>query len=306
MKPLEVIIKKAEQQLAIVADNPRREARLLASHVLGLSYEDIYFNKDRFLKDEEEIVFNILLERRLKHEPLSKILEFREFWSLPFRVTKDTLDPRPDSETLIEAVLDHYPHKEGLLRILDLGTGTGCLLLSLLHEYPNAWGVGIDVSEAAICIAQENARRLALEGRAKFVVGQWGNTLSGYFDIIISNPPYISRLESLPLEVSAYDPELALYGGDDGLTCYHDLAEQIPKLALPGTKIFLELGKEQLNDVSAIFSQYSTLQTRKDLSGNERCLIFLYINPACAPSMKGMQKVIAETKKLGYSEIIKV
>ena len=274
MKSLEIIINKAEQQLAAVADNPRREARLLASHVLGVSYEDVYFNKKHFLKDEEESVFNTLLERRLKHEPLSKILEFREFWSLPFRVTKDTLDPRPDSETLIEAVLDNYPHKEGFLRILDLGTGTGCLLLSLLHEYPNAWGIGIDASEAAIYIAQENANRLALEGRAKFVVGQWGNALSGCFDIIISNPPYIGRHEALPLEVSTYDPELALYGGDDGLTCYRDLREQIRKFAVSETKIFLELGKEQLDDVSLLFSQYTILQTKKDLAGLDRCLIF--------------------------------
>lgn len=274
MKSLEVIIHKAEQQLAAVADNPRREARLLVSHILGLSYEDVYFNKKQFIKEEEESALNTLLERRLKHEPLSKILEFREFWSLPFRVTKDTLDPRPDSETLIEAALDHYPNKEGFLRILDLGTGTGCLLLSLLHEYPNAWGVGIDVSEAAIYIAQENANRLALEERAKFVVGQWGNALSGCFDIIMSNPPYIGRHEALPLEVSIYDPDLALYGGDDGLTCYRDLREQIRKIAVSETKIFLELGKEQLNDVSLLFSQYNILQTKKDLAGIERCLIF--------------------------------
>lgn len=274
MKSIQAIINKAEQQLAAVADNPRREAHLLVCHVLGLSYEDIYFNKERLLKDEEEIAFNILLERRLKHEPLSKIREFREFWSLPFRVTKDTLDPRPDSETLIEAVLDHYPSKESVLQILDLGTGTGCLLLSLLQEYPNACGVGIDASEAAIYIAQENANRLALEGRTKFIVGQWGNALSGSFDIIISNPPYISRLDPLPLEVSAYDPELALYGGDDGLTCYRELVEQIRRVAVSKTKIFLELGKEQLDDVSALFSQYTILQAKKDLAGNERCLIF--------------------------------
>ena len=274
MKSLEVIIHNAEQQLATVADNPRREARLLAAHVLHISYEDIYFRENHSIKDDEESLFNTLLERRLKHEPLSKILELREFWSLPFRVTQDTLDPRPDSETLIEAVLVHYPNKECLLRILDLGTGTGCLLLSLLHEYPNAWGVGVDVSQAACFIAQENAFRLGLEERAKFIVGQWGNALSSYFDIIISNPPYISRLESLPPEVLSYDPEAALYAGEDGLACYRDLMEQIPRLATPETKIFLEMGKGQLDNVRAIFSQYLLLQTKKDLAGNDRCSIF--------------------------------
>lgn len=274
MKSLKTILDKAEQQLGAIAENSRREVRLLAAHVLRLSYEDIYFNEGRSLKDEEERLFNNLLGRRLKHEPLSKILEFREFWSLPFRVTKDTLDPRPDSETLIEAVIAHYPNKEDPLRILDLGTGTGCLLLSLMHEYPNAWGVGIDVSEAACYIAQENAIRLGFERRAKFIVGQWGDALSGGFDIIISNPPYISALESLPLEVSIYDPERALYAGEDGLTGYRELAEQISRLATPKTKFFLELGRGQLDSVRTLFSQYFLLQINKDLTGIDRCLVF--------------------------------
>jgi len=274
MKSLKTILDNAEQQLVAIAESPRREARLLAAHVLRLPYEDIYFNEDRPFKEDEKNLFNTLLERRLKHEPLSKILELREFWSLPFRVTRDTLDPRPDSETLIEAVLSHYHNKERPLRILDLGTGTGCLLLSLLHEYPNAWGVGIDASEAACYIAQENAVQLGVEERARFIVGQWGNALSGCFDIIMSNPPYISHLDPLPPEVSTYDPALALYGGEDGLTCYRDLAEQILRLAPPETKIFLEVGKEQSDDVRALFSHYLHLQTRKDLAGNERCLVF--------------------------------
>lgn len=274
MKPVKTIIGKAERQLANIAQNPRREARLLAAHVLCVSYEDIYFNEGRLLNGEEESLFITLLERRLNHEPLSKILGFREFWSLPFRVTRDTLDPRPDSETLIEAVLTHYPNKEAPLRILDLGTGTGCLLLSLLHEYPQAWGVGVDVSEIASTIAQDNAMRLRLEKRAKFIVGQWGDALSRYFDIIVSNPPYISCQESLPPEVAAYDPALALYAGEDGLAGYRALAEQIPRLANTKAKIFLELGRGQFNDIRLLFPQYSLLQIKKDLAGNDRCVVF--------------------------------
>jgi len=274
MKPLKIIIDKAEHQLATITHNSRRETRLLAAHVLHTTYEDIYFNEGRLLNDEEESLLITLLKRRLNHEPLSKILEFREFWSLPFRVTKDTLDPRPDSETLIEAVLTHYPSKEAPLRILDLGTGTGCLLLSLLHEYPQAWGVGVDVSEAASTIAQENAVRLGLERRAKFIVGQWSSALSGCFDIIVSNPPYISCLDPLPLEVAIYDPALALYAGEDGLASYRSLAEQIPRLVSPKAKIFLELGKEQFDGVRSLFSQYSFLQIKKDLAGHDRCLVF--------------------------------
>ncbi len=274
MKSLKIILDKAAQRLVSIAQNPQREVRLLAAHVLRTAYEDIYFGEDRLLKDEEESHFNALLDRRLKHEPLSKIIEFREFWSLPFRVTADTLDPRPDSETLIEAVLAHYPNKEQCLRILDLGTGTGCLLLSLIHEYPNSWGIGIDSSEAATYIAQENAFRLHLEERAKFIVGEWGNALSGCFDIIVSNPPYISHTELLPTEVAEYDPDLALYAGKDGLDSYHALAKQIPNLITLESKIFLEIGEGQINSVKSIFSPYILLQTKQDLADKNRCLIF--------------------------------
>lgn len=273
MIPLKLIIDKAEHQLIDITHNPRREARLLAAHVLGIPYEEIYFDVEGTLGDDEEKLFNTLLQRRLKHEPLSKIIEFREFWSLPFRVTSDTLDPRPDSETLIEAILSYYPNKNDPLRILDLGTGTGCLLLSFLHEYPNAWGVGVDISHAACFIAQENAIRLKLEDRANFLVAEWGNALSSHFDIIISNPPYISSLEALPHEVAGYDPALALYAGKDGLASYRVLAEQIPRMATPKTKIFLELGRGQLEAVRALFSLYTPLQIKQDLSGYDRCFV---------------------------------
>jgi release factor glutamine methyltransferase len=274
MKSIPKIVDKAVQQLVGIAQNPQREACLLMAHVLDAPYEDIYFAVDHQINDKQEKLFNRLLQRRLKHEPLSKITEFREFWSLPFRVTADTLDPRPDSETLIEAVLALYPDRTSRLRILDLGTGTGCLLLSLLHEYPNAWGVGIDKSEAASNIAQENATRLNLKSRSVFMVGNWGDALSGSFDIILSNPPYIGRSESLPPEVGLYDPGLALYAGDDGLDCYRILANQIPNLITPKSKIFLEIGSGQQTAVTAIFAHFYLFQTIKDLQGIERCAIF--------------------------------
>jgi release factor glutamine methyltransferase len=272
-------IRKAAQQLGAVAENPEREGRLLLAHILKISYEEVYFSPDRQLTFEEERALEALLDRRTSHEPLSRILGHREFWSLPFRVTSDTLDPRPDSETLIESVLTFYPDQNAPLTIIDLGTGSGCLLLSLLHEYPNAWGVGIDAREAAIRIAQENAVSLNLRNRSAFLVGNWGDALSSQFDVIVSNPPYIAATESLPPEVALYDPASALYGGIDGLDCYRALATQLPNLAEPDSKIFLEIGAGQYDAVTSIFRDSPhpqailTLTAVKDLQGHERCVI---------------------------------
>jgi release factor glutamine methyltransferase len=274
MNSTQTIIDKAAQQLRAFATNPQREARLLAAHVLKTSYEDIFFKNDRFLTNDEKTLFNALLQRRLNHEPISKIIGYREFWSLPFRVTKDTLDPRPDSETLIEAVLRAYPDKTQRLRILDLGTGTGCLLLSLLHEYPNAWGLGVDRSEAASSIAQENAIRLNLKNRCSFIVGNWGDALATSFDIIISNPPYIGNNEPLSPEVVNYDPPMALFAGDDGLNDYRALANQLPKLTTPDSTVFLEMGAGQFNAIRAIFSFAFSIRATLDLKGRERCIVF--------------------------------
>lgn len=273
MKSAHDIIGEAVQRLRALATNPQREARLLIAHVLRTSYEDVFFADDRLLTEEEERTFNTLLQRRLNHEPISKIMEYREFWSLPFRVTANTLDPRPDSEIMIESVLASCTDKAQHLRILDLGTGTGCLLLSLLHEYPNAWGVGVDRSEAASFIAQENAIRLGLENRCAFIVGHWGEALASSFDIIVSNPPYIGRNETLPPEV-AYDPEIALFAGEDGLSCYRALADEIPRLATPGSKIFLEMGDGQFDAINTIFSFAFHMRIAQDLNKKERCFIF--------------------------------
>jgi release factor glutamine methyltransferase len=256
MKTLQFRINEAAKEIKAVAKNPMREARLLLAHALNTTYEEVYVSQEHLISEEEENSFKALIERRLQKEPLSKIKEHREFWSLPFRVTRDTLDPRPDSETLIEAVVACVPDKTHPLRILDLGTGTGCLLLSLLHEYPHSTGVGVDLSERAILIAQENASRLNLEERSAFMVGSWGEAIVGTFDVIISNPPYIGSSEPLPPEVALYDPQLALDGGEDGLSCYRALSEQIPRLA------------------KALFSFTKCVASSPDINKIERCLIF--------------------------------
>lgn len=274
MNTLQFRINEAAKTLRTVAENPMREARLLLAHALNTTYEKVYLDQDRLISEEEEASFDSLIQRRAQHEPLSKIREYREFWSLPFRVTKDTLDPRPDSETLIEAVIACTPDKTQSLRILDLGTGTGCLLLSLLHEYPNSTGVGVDLSERAITIAQENAFHLHLQERSAFMVGNWGEAIAGTFDIIISNPPYIKTSELLQPEVALYDPELSLFGGVDGLECYRSLSEQIPMLSQVNTKVFLEIGLGQLTPIKALFPYAYQAVTRQDIFKRERCLMF--------------------------------
>lgn len=268
------LIDNASVHLRAITTSPQREACLLLAYALQKSYEEIYFNTGSTLNEDEINLFNALLNRRLKHEPLSKIRETREFWSLPFRVTIDTLDPRADSETLIESVLNYYKDRSEPLRILDLGTGTGCLLLSLLSEYPKATGLGIDISESACHVAQENALNLNLSDRAIFIVGNWIQAVRGQFDIIISNPPYIAFDEPLPAAVKDYDPSLALYGGDDGLDAYRTLADEILRVSHPNTKLFLEVGHKQAEKVISLFFKYLHLKTARDLAGNRRVLVF--------------------------------
>ena len=274
MTTIKATILEATARLRDLTENPQREAALLLAHVLNATYEEIYFQQEKPLTKQEQDAFMIVLQRRLNHEPLSKIKEQREFWSLTFRITADTLDPRPDSETLIESVIKKYPDKTQKLNILDLGTGSGCLLLTLLHEYPNAVGVGIDRVEAACLVAQENARNLNLSDRASFVVSNWGDAIKNTFDIIISNPPYIGRGEKISKAVSNYDPDTALYGGEDGLEAYRALAIQIPPLTKEDSLIFLEMGATQAKEIKKLFCNYNLIKYEKDIAGLSRCAVF--------------------------------
>jgi len=214
---------------------------------------------------------NSFIKRRLAGEPVAKIIGRKGFWKNDFVVSKDVLDPRPDSETLIEAVLEKFPDKDKTLRILDLGTGSGCLLLSLLGEYKNATGVGIDISEKALAIANQNKGDQA----AKFIQCDMRQDLSdlGQFDIMISNPPYIptAEIQTLATDVKDYDPILALDGGADGLDFYRALAKQ--HLA---PHLFIEIGKDQESQIIPIFEQqgWHFTQSWKDLGGITRILYF--------------------------------
>jgi release factor glutamine methyltransferase len=228
-------------------DTPRLDAILLLAEAGGLSEDHIRGRPQAPLPAEAAAAFEALLLRRLRREPVSKILGRREFWGLDFRTSRDVLDPRADSEILVSAVLAAIPNRNVALRIVDFGTGSGCLLLSLLHELPSATGVGIDISAPALAVAKENADRFALSSRCLFRLGSWGKGIEGTFDILISNPPYIESgvVPALEPEVADYDPLLALDGGADGLDAYRALLPDMARLAAKNAFAALEVGMGQ-------------------------------------------------------------
>lgn len=257
-------------------ENSWREVRLLLSYCTGKSYEQIFFKKEFLLTSKQYIWFEEAVKRRASHEPLSKIIGYREFWSLNFKVTKDTLDPRSDSEAMIKAVLKELVNPGLPLRCLDFGTGTGCLLLSILSEYPRALGVGVDISKEALKVAEENAVQLGLSDRSSFCLSNWAENINSTFDLIISNPPYIGLNEPLKANVKDFDPPLALYAGEDGLEAYRALFPQMGRLCHPQTKIFMEIGEGQGAAVALIAkeSEFALKGIYKDLAGIQRVLTF--------------------------------
>jgi release factor glutamine methyltransferase len=258
-------------------DTPELDARLLVQAALNMRHEDLILEAALSITPEENKKLDDMTARRLKHEPVSRILGTRSFWKSDFKVTPATLDPRADSETLVEAVLKNAD-KNQPLTILDLGTGTGCLLLSLLQELPQATGTGVDISPEAIKTAQANAESLNLSKRVCFMTKDWKElTPLTIFDIIISNPPYIplAEIAELTPEVREYDPITALSGGNDGLDCYREIVELLPRLLTPEGKIFLEIGSTQAFSVKGIIAEgdMSVIQTITDLAGHDRCLV---------------------------------
>lgn len=221
-----------------------------------------------------------MVRRREAREPVARILGRRGFWTLDLQVTPDTLDPRPDSETVVEAVLARTPDRSAPLRILDLGTGSGCLLLALLSELPKASGLGIDRSPGAAAAARANARRNGLDARARFAVGDWTSALAGPFDIVVSNPPYIERgaIPGLMPEVREYDPVAALDGGLDGLEAYRAILAGLPRLLASGALVAFELGQGQDGPVGNLMraAGLESPVVAPDLAGIGRCIIATY------------------------------
>jgi release factor glutamine methyltransferase len=265
-------------------DTPALDARVIVGHALGLDHAALAGAAERALDAQERERIAAMAARRLAHEPVARIVGVKEFWGLPLRVTLDVLVPRPETETVVEtalAALDRDGDRTRPLRIADLGTGSGALLIALLSELPNAFGVGTDLSVAALAVARENAERLGLAARAAFVAGDFASALAGPFDLVVANPPYVAsgELAQLALEVRDHDPLLALDGGADGLRAYRALALHAPRLIGAGGHLVVEVGAGQAPAVGALFSQRQPLDVTAvpDLAGTPRAL---HIRPA--------------------------
>jgi release factor glutamine methyltransferase len=249
-------------------DTPRLDAELLAAHLIGADRGELLLRR---LDDPiDAVAYEALLTRRLAREPIAYIVGHREFWSLDFHVTPDVLIPRPDSETLVAAALAAAGPAP---RVLDLGTGSGCLLLAVLHERPQGWGLGIDRSSAAVRVARENAAALGLAGRTAFAVADWTAPVAGRFDLVLSNPPYVGIGEALDAEVADFEPASALYAGPDGLEDYRRIIPALPELLTAQGSAHLEIGHVQADLVIEIAATSGlTAELHRDLAGRPRCV----------------------------------
>jgi release factor glutamine methyltransferase len=254
-------------------DNPRLEARLLVAHAHAVSPAALLRGLDA-PADLKGLA--PLIARRAAHEPLALILGRREFWGLEFAVSSATLIPRPDSETLLEASVAAFADRQPPRSVLDLGTGTGCLLLAALSEFPAAFGIGVDISAEATALAARNAVTLGLADRALFCCGYWADALAARFDLVLSNPPYIRTGEfgQLMPEVARHEPRSALDGGADGLAAYGPLLAAVPQLLGPEGVAVLELGAGQAEMVGRLARRAGLLGAIKpDLAGIPRALV---------------------------------
>lgn len=260
-------------------EQPQKELRMLLGHVLQTAPEKLV-GLTPCLTPQQFDTIQQLVQRRIAREPMSQILGHQPFWTLDFHVNMHTLTPRADSETLIEAALARIPDSEANLQILDLGTGSGCLLLTLLHEWPNATGIGVDSSDKALAVARENMNRLGLSDRTELRFGHWAKGITETFDVIISNPPYIddATITELMPEVRDYEPYQALSGGADGLDAYREILANTPARLRKGGFITLELGIGQAADVQHIGEQAGLrhIETRNDLGGIARAITFTH------------------------------
>lgn len=268
---------RASAALGEISDTPRLDAELLAAHAAGVTREAL------LLGDPDQpagAIFQDLVARRLAGEPLAYITGVRDFWTISLQVAPGVLIPRPDSETLLEAAVARFG-ETGPASVLDLGTGSGALLLAALDQWPAAWGCGVDRSPAAVKIARANADRLGLSARAQILLGDWTEDIDRRFDLILCNPPYIATGEPLPIDVIGHEPELALFAGDDGLQAYRQLAPQLAHVFMPDGLALFEIGSGQGRQVIDIFRAAGhDPRIIADLGGRDRCVA---INGSATP-----------------------
>ncbi len=272
-------------------ETPQLDAALLLAHTLGMPRERLLLEQGRVLNSNELSGFEHLVLRRSKHEPVAYIIEKKEFWSLDFIVTYDTLIPRPDSEILVEAALKRAKNIAHTLArpltlldigILDIGVGTGCLLIALLRELPSAQGLGVDVSVPALDVAGKNARTHGVLDRVQFIKSNWCDKVEGKFDMIISNPPYIPRNDYTHLmkDITDYEPYTALVSGEDGLDSYRAISRQVGSRLKSGGYVLFEIGQGQAEAVAELLHENNLAveEIKKDLAGVQRCVIARKMN----------------------------
>ena len=264
-------LSRATNQIGRVSDTPRLDAELLMA-------EALHIDRDRLIlsppgRDPPERFWD-LVERRKAGEPVAYITGRRAFWNIELHVGPGVLIPRPDSEVLIASAIEHFDGTDGPKRILDLGTGPGTLLLAALDLWPNATGLGVDVSRQALSYAASNARRLGLEARARLSVGDWAKGIKEKFDLILCNPPYVAEGADLGPGVREYEPDEALFAGREGLDAYRELAPQLPQLLNPGGLAAVEIGADQADAASELLARDRLVATvANDLAGRPRAVL---------------------------------
>jgi release factor glutamine methyltransferase len=239
-------------------ENSALEARWILKEVLGVSDADFITGANFAVLQQQKNRIDEIVSRRKGGEPLSRIFGEREFWGMNFKIGPETLDPRPDTETLVNIVLNAFHVERKPLDILDLGTGSGAILISLLKERPHAHGVGVDKSWKTLDISLHNSKLLGVEQRSSWICGDWADSVNGKFDIVVSNPPYIRTdvIANLDVEVRNHDPILALDGGGDGLQAYKKIFSDLPRLLKTGGLAFLEIGFDQADEISRLAVKY--------------------------------------------------
>jgi release factor glutamine methyltransferase len=261
-------------------ENARMDARILLARAAGVDGGRISAWPEDIVADDKAEAFRAMIARRRGHEPVGRILGERDFWRHTFKLSPETLEPRPDSETLVEWAIDFLEDADAP-RIVDFGTGTGCLLLSAIGDLPGATGIGLDLSDGAVACARENARLLDLDDSVDFRVSDWDSALSDVeraegFDLVMSNPPYITadEMDTLSAEVQKFDPRLALTDEGDGLAAYRALSQVAFDLAKPGGFVIFEIGRGQEKDVGQMLVEagFVGVEYREDLGGIVRCV----------------------------------
>jgi release factor glutamine methyltransferase len=277
MTPRDLLAQIAARLGAAGIENARAEAWLVLAAATRRERVALIAGAPEMLTAEQQARLEEVVRRRCAREPLAYVIGEKEFWSLSFEVGSAVLIPRPESETLVEAVLAQLCARDRPLRVLDLGVGSGCLLLALLSELPEATGLGVDDSPAALALARRNAERLGLAGRADFRHGHWGESVRERFDLIVSNPPYVAERDwdALQPEIREFEPKAALVAGPDGLAAYRALAPECTRLLAQGGVCALEIGFAQGDAVAALLAAegLAVAERRRDLAGIERCLV---------------------------------